>query len=542
MSSTDVAARPLNASPDVGELGTVTVAEKLPADGLGVLTEAGCEVIDASAKSRDELLASLGDSVALIVRSATTVDAELLDSAPALKVIGRAGVGVDNIDVAEATKRGLIVVNAPIANVVSAAEHAVAMILASARNLAHAHGALAEGRWDRSLYTGVELQGKTLGIVGLGRIGREVALRARSFGMVVVAYDPYLDATHGAPDGVQLMKLDMLAEQSDFVTLHVAKTPETAGLVNSEFIALMKPGSRIVNVARGGLIEEAALLAALESGHLAGAAVDVYESEPVTDSPYFAHPKIVATPHLGASTVEAQDRAARIVAEQVATALLGQIPTFAINLDAAAVPESARPYLSVARKLGTLVGSLAGAERGDTVEFGLLGDLARHEASGLLLEVQRGVASALEGRAVSLVEAPTILANANIAITPVTHSEVGDHPGAITARFAGRCATMTISQSAGDIRLVDIDGHRISVPVGEHLAIIKNTNQPGVIAAIATTLANAGVNIANMAVGLTTIGDVAVMAVGTDVALSDDVAADVCAAAGLISLDRTSVS
>jgi len=517
--------------------GRVTIAEALPSDRLAVLTDSGWEVTDASHLDRDGLLESLRSSVAIVVRSATTVDAELLDAAPNLQVIGRAGVGVDNIDIAEATRRGIIVVNAPSANVISAAEHTIGLMLAVCRHTAQAHRSLAEGRWDRSKYTGIELEGKTLGVIGLGRIGREVAHRAQAFGMVVVAHDPYL-AANGAPDGVQTMTLDMLARTSDVITLHVAKTAETAGLVNKEFIADMKPGARILNVARGGLIDEAALLAAIDDGHLGGAGIDVFENEPVTESRLFDHPKVVVTPHLGASTREAQDRAARIVAEQVATALTGQIPTYAINLDAVAVPESTRPFLAVGRKLGCLLGSFATSDAPTSIEIELHGDIARYESSGLVLEVQRGVASGLESRDVSLVEAPSILATQKISTTTVSQPDAANHPGALSAKFGERSATMTISQSLGDIRLIEVDGHRISVPVAENLLLIKNENRPGVIAAVAVGLADAGINISDMAVGLTTVGDVAVMAVATDLPVPDDVQARLAESAGLLSLDR----
>ena len=321
----------------------ILVTEKIAEGGLKKLRDAGHVVDTRVGLSPEELVDAVPGAAALIIRSATQVTAEVLEAGADLVVVGRAGIGLDNVDVAAATQRGVMVVNAPQSNILSAAEHTMALLLAQARNVPQAHAALVDGRWERSKWEGVELSDKTLGVIGLGRIGKLVAQRAHAFGMNLVAYDPFIAPESARRIGVEMLPLDELVQVADFITLHLAKTPETMGLVGKELLAKAKPGIRIINVARGGIVDEAALAEAIRSGHVGGAAIDVFVSEPTTESPLFGLPEVVVTPHLGASTREAQDKAGNTIAEQVLLALAGEFVPFAVNVDA---NEAADPWLA----------------------------------------------------------------------------------------------------------------------------------------------------------------------------------------------------
>ncbi len=307
------------------------VSEEISDKGLDLLREAGHEVDVQIGLDDAGLAAAIVGAQAIIIRSATTVSAELLSAGTDLKIVGRAGIGLDNVDVDAATERNVLVANAPFSNAITAAEHTMAMLLAQARNIAHAHAALVEGRWERSKWNGVELAEKTLGIVGLGRIGGLVAARARAFDMEIIAFDPYVAPERAAGMGIELVDLETLIGTSDFVTLHLARTPDTMNLINAELLAKAKPGLRLVNVARGGIIDEAALAEAISNGPVGGAAIDVFAEEPTVVSPLFTLPEVTVTPHLGASTVEAQLKAGVQVAEQVVLALAGEPVPFAVN-------------------------------------------------------------------------------------------------------------------------------------------------------------------------------------------------------------------
>ena len=309
----------------------VLVSEEISDKGLDLLREAGHEVDVQLGLDDAGLAAAIVGAQAIIIRSATTVSAELLSAGTDLKIVGRAGIGLDNVDVDAATERNVLVANAPFSNAITAAEHTMAMLLAQARNIAHAHAALVEGRWERSKWNGVELAEKTLGIVGLGRIGGLVAARARAFDMEIIAFDPYVAPERAAGMGIELVDLETLIGTSDFVTLHLARTPDTMNLINAELLAKAKPGLRLVNVARGGIIDEAALAEAISNGPVGGAAIDVFAEEPTVVSPLFTLPEVTVTPHLGASTVEAQLKAGVQVAEQVVLALAGEPVPFAVN-------------------------------------------------------------------------------------------------------------------------------------------------------------------------------------------------------------------
>ena len=309
----------------------VLVTEKIADKGLDLLRDAGHEVDVQLGLDEAGLASAIAGAEAIIIRSATTVTADLLAAGTDLKIVGRAGIGLDNVDVEAATEHNVLVANAPFSNAITTAEHTMAMLLAQARNIAQAHKALVDGRWERSKWNGVELAEKTLGIIGLGRIGGLVATRAKAFDMNLVAFDPFIDGARGAEVGAELVDLETLMSSSDFVTLHLARTPETLNLINAELLAKAKPGMRIVNVARGGIINEADLAAAISDGPIAGAAIDVFAEEPTTESPLFSLPEVTVTPHLGASTAEAQLKAGVQVAEQVALGLAGDTVPHAVN-------------------------------------------------------------------------------------------------------------------------------------------------------------------------------------------------------------------
>ena len=338
----------------------ILVSEEIAEGGLDRLRAAGHTVDVQLDLTPETLLVALKGAHALIIRSATQVTAEALEHADELIVVGRAGIGLDNVDVEAATRRGVMVVNAPQSNIVSAAEHTMALLMACARNVPQAHAALKAGRWERSKWEGVELADKTLGVIGLGRIGKLVAQRALAFGMRLVAYDPFVSEERARQMSVEMLSLDEVIAQSDFITVHLPKNKETKGIIGREILAKAKPNLRVINVARGGIVDEAALADAVRSGQIAGAALDVFDVEPCTDSPLFALDNVVVTPHLGASTREAQDKAGDTIADMVKLALAGDFVPFAVNVSAAEANETLRPYLPLAERLGRLFASLVG--------------------------------------------------------------------------------------------------------------------------------------------------------------------------------------
>src|SRR6059058_428355 len=385
----------------------VLVAEELAPSALAVLAD-DFEVRQVDGADRAALLPALGDVDAVIVRSATMMDAEALAVASRLKVVARAGVGLDNVDVAAATARGVLVVNAPTSNIVSAAEHAVSLLLSVARRIPLASASLRGGEWKRSKFTGVEVTDKTVGVVGLGRIGVLFAQRMSAFGTRLLAYDPYVPAARAAQIGVRLVSLDELLREADFISIHLPKTPETIGLIGERELALCKPGAIIINAARGGLLDEHALAQALKEGRVGGAGLDVYATEPCTDSPLFEFDNVVATPHLGASTVEAQDKAGLAVARSVKLALEGEFVPDAVNVQAGGVvAEDVRPGLPLAEKLGRVFTALAGGVASQlTVE--VRGEIAVHDVSILQLSALKGVFADVVEEAVTFVNAPLL--------------------------------------------------------------------------------------------------------------------------------------
>ena len=365
----------------------ILVTEEIAEGGLERLRAAGHEVVVELDLSK--LLEAVKGSHALIIRSATQVTAQVLEAGSELMVVGRAGIGLDNVDTAEATRRGVMVVNAPQSNIVSAAEHTMALLLAQARNVPQAHAALVAGRWERSKWEGVELLDKTLAVIGLGRIGKLVADRAKAFGMRLVAYDPFVSADRAKQMGVELLPLDQAVAEADFLTVHLPKTKETTGLINRDLLLKAKPTLRVINVARGGIVDEAALAECVKDGIIAGAALDVFATEPTTASPLFELDSVVVTPHLGASTREAQDKAGDTIADMVLLALAGEFVPFAVNVDAAEANETLKPFLPLAERLGRLFASLVGSLP-DSIEVCTEGDIAGYDTRILSLAALKG--------------------------------------------------------------------------------------------------------------------------------------------------------
>ena len=488
----------------------ILVTEQIAEGGLDRLRAAGHEVDVQLGPSPEELLELVPGAHALIIRSATTVTAEVLAAGTDLIVVGRAGIGLDNVDVAAATERGVMVVNAPQSNILSAAEQTMALLLAQARNIPQAHAALVSGRWERSRWTGVELSDKTLGIIGLGRIGKLVAQRALAFGMRLVAYDPFVTPDRARQLSVELVDLDTLLAQSDFVTIHVAKTPETIGLLNAERLAAAKPGIRIINVARGGIVDEAALADAVRSGHVGGAALDVFDKEPTTESPLFDLDSVVVTPHLGASTHEAQDKAGDTIAEMVGLALAGEFVPYAVNVSAAEASETVRPFLALAERLGSLFASLSGASV-PTLEIEYQGQIAGYDTRILSLSLLKGFFSIISDEPVSFVNAPAKAAEHGIEVRETASTTSQDFVNLITIRGGAHNLSGTLAGLKSEARLVMVDDHSVDVPPTDHMLVVRNDDRPGVIGIVGTVLGEAGVNIADMDVGQSPSGASAMM-------------------------------
>ena len=495
----------------------VLVTEPLAERGLVAMRTAGLEVDVRTGLSREQLLDAVKGARALVIRSATEVTAEVLEAATDLVVVGRAGIGLDNVDVVEATRRGVMVVNAPQSNVLSAAEHTLALLLAQARNVPQANADLKAGEWNRSRWEGVELHGKTLGIVGLGRVGVLVAQRAHSFGMRLLAYDPFVSSDRARQLGVALVPtIEELVASSDFVSIHATKTPETVGLVNASVLAHAKPGLRLVNAGRGGIVDEDALAAAIADGRLGGAAIDTFAKEPTTESPLFVLDNVVVTPHLGASTAEAQDKAGETIAEQVILALRGDFVPFAVNVAASEASESVRPFLPLAERVGRLFTGLAGGAP-STLNIEYEGEIADYDCRVLTLSVLKGVLAPVVTEPVSYVNAPQIAEQRGISVRETKSSDARDYVNLIVVRGdQGTHVAATLFGKHQVPRIVGIDGHQVDLPPARHMLVVHNDDSPGMIGRVGTVLGDAGINISNMDVGQSPSGEAALMVIATE--------------------------
>ncbi|MFM8237554.1 MAG: phosphoglycerate dehydrogenase [Actinomycetota bacterium] len=495
----------------------VLVAEPLSERGLEAMRAAGLEVDVRTGCSPTELAEAIRGAKALVIRSATQVDAGLLAAATDLVVVGRAGIGLHNVDVAEATRRGVMVVNAPQSNILSAAEHTLALLLAQARNVPQADADLKAGRWNRSEWEGVELHGKSLGIVGLGRVGVLVAQRALAFGMQLFAYDPFVSDDRARQLGVKLVPtVTELVRTCDFVSIHATKTPETVGLVSAAVLAEAKPGLRIVNAGRGGIIDEAALADALRSGRLGGAAIDTFAAEPTTESDLFSFPNVVVTPHLGASTAEAQDKAGETIAEQVILALRGDFVPFAVNVAAASASETVRPFLPLAERLGRLFTGLAGGAVG-TLSVTFEGDLAAYDCGVLTLAVLKGVLGPVVDEPVSFVNAPQIAERRGLSVRETKAADARDFVNLIEVHGdQGTHVAATLFGAQQAPRIVGIDGNKVDLPPARFMLVVHNRDVPNMIGQVTSTLGGSGINISDIHVGRSPAGEAALMAIATD--------------------------
>ena len=509
----------------------VLIAEELSPATLEALGP-DFEVVNCDGANRTELLAALGKGVdAVLIRSATKMDAEAIAAAKGLKVIARAGVGLDNVDIPAATAAGVMVVNAPTSNIVSAAELAISLLMASARFISPAHAALRNGKWARSKYTGAEIFEKTLGIVGFGRIGQLVAHRMQAFGMDVVAYDPYLQPARAAQLGVRLVELDELLKISDFITIHLPKTKETANLIGVDALKKVKPSVRIINAARGGVLDEAALFDALTEGRVAGAGLDVFSTEPCTDSPLFTLDQVVATPHLGASTDEAQERAGIAVAVSVRKALAGELVPDAVNVKGGAIHEEIRPSLPLVEKMAQIATAIAG-EAPVSMDLTVRGDISGHDSSILATSALKGALLACGVSDVTYVNAPALAAERGVTSVVTTDPESPEYRSMISLRAAladGKIVTVdgTLMGIRKVEKIIAIDGFDLDLPPTENLLFLRYSDKPGVVGAVGNALGKAGINIAGMQVARSAAGGNALMAITVDSLISDEITASV---------------
>jgi D-3-phosphoglycerate dehydrogenase len=505
----------------------VLVKEKIADSGVELLRQS-FDVDLGLAMSDQELMESIGEYDAILVRSATQVTPELIERAERLKVIGRAGTGVDNVDIAAATRRGIVVANAPESNSVAAAEHTVALMLALCRNVPQAQSTLVGGAWERSRFKGAELYDKTLGVIGFGRIGQLVAKRAQGFDMDVLAFDKFVSAERFRELGVEgVAGLEELLGRADIVTLHVPKTPETIDLIDANALVAMKAGARLINCARGELVDLDAVLAALESGKLAGAALDVFPSEPFTNHAIFAREDVVVTPHLGASTAEAQDRAGVVTAEQVTAALTGGVVTNAVNI-AAVRPEEMEalaPFVPLCEKLGRLAQGLGdGSVARVTAEF--RGRIASHDTRLLGIAVLVGILSGHTEEPVNLVNAPQMAEERGIELTETKDTGAEDFTELIAVKLGSGADAVEVAGTGVGPRnepyLVSVWGESFYLPFADHLTVFRYADQPGMIGRVGTMFGEQGVNIVSAAVGAEEDGERAVMALTTDAPVREE--------------------
>jgi D-3-phosphoglycerate dehydrogenase len=515
----------------------VLVAEELSPAAIAYL-ESGFEVRHADGADRAVLLSAIADVDAVIVRSATKIDAEALAHAPKLRVVARAGVGLDNVDVEAATKAGVMVVNAPTSNIVSAAEHAVALLLAVARNVPQAVASLKAGEWKRSRYTGVEVSGKVAGILGLGRIGVLVAQRLAGFGMQLIAYDPYVPASRAAQLGVRLVSLDELLAEADFISVHLPKNPETLGLIGDRELHLVKPSVRIVNAARGGIVDEHALALALKEGRVAGAGIDVFATEPPSGNPLLEFPSVVATPHLGASTHEAQEKAGTQVARSLRLALAGEFVPDAVNVQGGPVDEEVKPGLPLAEKLGQIFTALAGGVAA-RLDVEVRGEIAGGDVRVLQLAALKGVFARVVEDTVTYVNAPLLATERGMEVSLVTETESPDWRNLVTLRGTlpgGQVVSVsgTLTGKGQVEKLVEVNGFDMEIALAEHLVFLTYTDRPGIVGVVGQILGGEGINIAGMQVSRDTRGGHALIALTVDSVIPPVVLDDITATIGAV--------
>jgi D-3-phosphoglycerate dehydrogenase len=525
----------------------ILVAEKIADGGVEMLRER-FDVDLGVGWSADELADRIGAYDGILIRSATKLTADLIERGDRLKVIGRAGVGVDNVDVEAATKRGIIVANAAQSNIITAAEHTVGMLIALARNIPQAHAALEAGSWERSKWGGVELYEKTLGLLGFGRIGQLVAARAQGFGMRVIAFDPFVSAARFRELGVEKAESsDDLYAAADFISLHLPSTPETKGWLDAEALAKCRDGVRVVNCARGSLLVEEDLQAALDSGKVAGAALDVFSSEPVTDHPLFGYPNVVVTPHLAASTTEAQDRAGVQTAEQVVAALTGGVVSTAVNIPAVSAEDmdALGPFIPLVRRLGRLAIQLAESSSVERVEVEYLGRIAERDTRLLTLAVLVGLLAGHTEEEVNLVNAPSLVEERGIQVSERKEAAARDFTDLVRVTVvSGGERIRVVGTTLGQVHrphLLEAWGQRFNLQFDDdHLTLFRYRDVPGMVGRVGTCLGEHGINISSAAVGRQAPGDdgrrgeLAVMVVTTDAPVPPDVVREIAGGDGFL--------
>lgn len=498
----------------------ILVLDGVSEKGIDILREPGFTVDVIEEKlSEEQLVEIIPEYDAVVVRSATQITAPIINAGVNLKVIGRAGVGVDNIDVQAATGNGIIVVNAPDGNTIAAAEHTMALMLALARHVPQANEALKKGKWLRKEFTGVELREKTLGVIGLGRIGTAVAKRAQGFAMKVLGYDPYITHERAREIGVELVSLEDIFREADFITVHLPKTKETMNLINREALAKMKPGVRIINVARGGIVNEQDLYEALKIGKVAGAALDVFEVEPTTESPLFELPNVVVTPHLGASTEEAQVNVALDVAREIVAILQGGMAQNAVNMPAIPKEDAlvVKPYLALAEKLGKFISQLT--SEFENIEITYAGDVACINTAPLTTAVLKGIMESYSDIPVSYVNAVQLAKGRGLRIMETREEEAHDYTNLITVRLTGGPCPKTVGGTLfrdNDARIVLIDGYRIDMVPEGYMLVAPHIDKPRIIGRVGTLIGEHDINIAGMQVGRKQVGGRAVMVLAVD--------------------------
>jgi D-3-phosphoglycerate dehydrogenase / 2-oxoglutarate reductase len=515
----------------------VLVSDPIDQVGIDILSQVAQVDINTSL-SPDELVAAIVDYDALMIRSGTRVTAAVIEAGKKLKIIGRAGVGVDNVDVTAATRKGIVVVNSPEGNTIAAAEHTLAMMMSMSRFIPAANESMKAGKWDRKSFTGVEVYKKTLGIVGLGKIGTHVANVAKAMGMNLIAYDPFISKERADQIGCKLVEMDKLLREADYITLHIPKTPETANLINAESIAKMKPTVRIINCARGGIIDEAALAIAVNEGRIAGAAIDVFDSEPLGESTLRAVGKeLVLTPHLGASTEEAQVNVAIDVAEQIRDVLLDKPARSAVNIPGLRpdVLEALKPYLQLAETLGTMVSQLAGG-RIESLNISLRGELASNQSQPIVIAALKGMLSHALQERVNFVNASIEAKERGIHVIETRDESVRDYTGSLLLTAKGSLGEHSVGGALlGDheMRIISIDEFPVNVPPNKYMLFTLHRDMPGIIGRIGSLLGDLNVNIASMQVGRKIVRGDAVMVLTVDDPLPENTIAEITKVSGI---------
>ncbi|NRB07177.1 MAG: phosphoglycerate dehydrogenase [Richelia sp.] len=515
----------------------VLVSDPINQTGIDILSQVATVDVKTGLKP-EELVQIIGEYDALMIRSGTRVTEEIIAAGTNLKIIGRAGVGVDNVDVPAATRKGIVVVNSPQGNTIAAAEHALAMMMSLSRYIPDANASVKSGGWDRKTYVGAEVYKKTIGIVGLGKIGSHVAKVSKAMGMKLLAFDPFISAERAEQIGCQLVDLDLLLQQSDYITLHIPKTPESTHLINAERLAKMKPHARIINCARGGIIDEEALAVALKNGQIAGAALDVFESEPLGDSSLKDLGKeVLLTPHLGASTTEAQVNVAIDVAEQIRDVLLGLPARSAVNIPGLSpdVLEELKPYMQLAESLGNLVGQLAGG-RVEVLNVRLQGELATNKSQPLVIASLKGLLYQALRERVNYVNANIEAKERGIRVIETRDQVVKDYAGSLHLEATGNLGTHSVTGALlgdGEIRVTNIDGFPINVPPSQHMLFTVHRDLPGIIGKIGSLLGSFNVNIASMQVGRKIVRGDAVMVLSIDDPLPEGILTEITKVQGI---------